>query len=132
MLAAANRALQAQHLNKMKTRNIGHELLYRMSSSTNIAGSLEKFGVGAAAGSAGVDGPDAAATAVLLAAFDATAAQLELVQKGVLGKLTKTTALELLGDRALITKLYSIDAKEAEAAPLMGAIVSRIAIKQPY
>merc|ERR1719397_604917 len=109
---AANKACLAQSRGNMKTRSINTEILFNMSSSSNITDSLKRFGV------------DDAATEVLVAGVDK---DLEEVKKTVDGEWVEMDLLPTFLDNKTLTKLHKL--KPDELCDITGSLCSRISAK---
>jgi len=118
VLVAANRAMYARSLKKMKTKHLADEILYRLSPSNNITKALQTFGADASADDA-----------VLLAVFDASPALVEGVCKALSGALVTPPSTSSLYDMGFVAKVYGLS--EPEQQDPLGPIVSRIAVKAP-
>jgi len=109
---AANKACLARQRANMKTRSINTEILFNMSSSSNITDSLKRFGV------------DDAATEVLVAGVDK---DLEEVKKTVDGEWVEMDLLPTFLDNKTLTKLHKL--KPDELCDITGSLCSRISAK---
>jgi len=109
---AANKACLAQSRGNMKTRSINTEILFNMSSSSNITDSLNKFG-----------GQDSD-TAFLVVSVDKELIDAKDVIKG---DWIDTKNLIDYVNRDLLIKLHKL--KTEELYDLTGALCSRISAK---
>ena len=109
---AANKACLSSSRGSMRTRSVNTEILFNMSSSSNITESLTKFGVG------DTD------TEILVASIDG---DMETVRGAIAGDWVDTEHLETYLDTAALTKLHKL--KTEELSDLTGALCSRISAK---
>ncbi|XP_011302524.1 EKC/KEOPS complex subunit TPRKB-like [Fopius arisanus] len=117
VVVAANKAVLRQHSGCMITRGVFTEILYAISSSTNISQSLLRFGIG--------DRDKNILVALLHEENEK--AQLE---EEILGEITgDRTLISRLGefvDVELVKKTYKIVEEELKVSSLEDSIVSRI------
>ena len=109
---AANKACLAQHRGNMKTRSINTEILFNMSSSTNISDSLNKFG-----------GQDSDTTFLVASVDNDLSAAKEVIN----GDWIETDNLENQVNIELLSKVHKL--KSEEVSDLIGSLCSRISAK---
>ncbi|XP_063980865.1 EKC/KEOPS complex subunit TPRKB-like [Diachasmimorpha longicaudata] len=117
VVVAANKAVLRMHSGSMITRGVFTEILYAISSSTNISQSLMRFGI---------DGRDRNIVVALLHGEN----EGEELENEVLGQIdgerTPIARLREFADVGLIRKTYKIDEEELKVSSLQDSIVSRI------
>ncbi|XP_064607240.1 EKC/KEOPS complex subunit TPRKB-like [Liolophura sinensis] len=118
ILVAANQAINLHVLNKMVTKSLHSEILYRLSPSKNISDSFKKFGTGE---------NDKAVCVVIV--NDKNKSTLDLILNISQGKLTDLEKLANLTDMDKVKKIYKLTDEELSQSPMLDAIVSRIASK---
>jgi len=109
---AAAKACLAKSRSLMRTRSINTEILFNLSSSTNITESLNKFGVGESD------------TEILIVGVDNS---LEDVMENVSGDWVDTEHLETYLDIPTLTKIHKL--KKEELSDLTGSLCTRISAK---
>jgi len=109
---AANKACLAKSRGNMKTRSINTEILFNMSSSSNITDSLTKFG-----------GQDSDNT-FLVASVDK---ELDEAKEYIEGKWVDIDDLLTNVDEKILTKLHKL--KPEELSDLSGSLCTRISAK---
>ena len=109
---AANKASLAKSRGCMRTRSVNTEILFNLSSSSNITESLQRFGVG---------DED---KEVLVVGVNNT---LEDVREVVTGEWVGLDRLGSFLDKNALTKLHKLKPEELE--DLTGSLCSRIAAK---
>jgi len=109
---AANIACLARSRGKMKTRSVNTEILFNMSSSSNITDSLNKFGAGDTA------------TEMLVVGVDK---DIEEAKQTIDGDWVGLDHLSKYLDNKTLTKLHKL--KPDELYDLTGSLCSRISAK---
>jgi len=109
---AANKACLANSRGSMRTRSINTEILFNMSSSTNIRDSLNQFG-----------GQDSDTT-FLVASLDK---ELDVAKEVIEGEWGDINDLSKQINEKLLTKLHKL--KSDELSDLTGSLCSRISAK---
>lgn len=109
---AANKACLAQSRGGMRTRSVNTEILFNLSSSSNITESLQRFGVG--------DGDKE----ILVVGVNNS---LEDVREVVMGDWVGMDRLGSYLDKNALTKLHKLKPEEFE--DLVGSLCCRIAAK---
>lgn len=109
---AANKACLAHSRGNMKTRSINTEILFNMSSSTNISDSLNKFG-----------GQDSDTTFLVVCVDNDLSAAKEVIN----GDWIDANNLEKQVNKELLSKVHKL--KSEELLDLTGSLCSRISAK---
>lgn len=112
---AANKAVISHHSNNMITKSLPTELLFNLSLSENITGSLEKFGYGTRHGND-----------LLLAIFNHVENQCNDIEKMVEGTLHSNFDYEP-SNLNLIKEAYDITDEQLSSSSLINLIVTKIA-----
>ena len=109
---AANKACLAKSRGSMRTRSVNTEILFNLSSSSNITESLQRFGVG-----------DQDKEVLVVGVNN----DLEDVREVVTGDWVEVDRLGSFLDKNALTKLHKLKPEEFE--DLIGSLCSRIAAK---
>eukprot|EP00741_Cyanophora_paradoxa_P025011 tig00000319_g24143.t1 len=117
VLVAANKAVAAQEVGKLTTRNVHSELVYNLGAVHSIAETLRKFGI--------TDD----CKRLVVASFDAKSDVESEVCALVEGDLVPLSLLGTDIDEAFIKKHYKVSAQELAIGTLGDAISGRISGK---
>ncbi|XVF45148.1 hypothetical protein PTKIN_Ptkin02bG0181800 [Pterospermum kingtungense] len=117
VLAAAHKTLVANSRESLTTRTLHSELVYNYSGSKHITESLKRCGI------------SDSSSYVLAARFNASADEMEAVQKLINGKEIDLEELGGRADQAQIQKHYKIPGPELGVSTLADAITCRIAAR---
>ncbi len=117
---AATRALRASRAGTLDTKSVWTDILFKLSPSSNILGSLQRFGT------------SGQLTRLFVATFDrASSARLRGLIKG---QLADATQLAQDCDRDKLLAAYKVQPAELKLpgkSPLLDAVITRIAAKEP-
>lgn len=114
---AANKAVVSRYSNNMITKSLPTELLFNLSLSENITGSLEKFGHGTRHGND-----------LLLAIFNHEEKQCTDIENVVKGTLLSNFDNDP-SNINLISEAYDITDEQLSSSSLLNLIVTKIACK---
>lgn len=117
VVVAANKAVLREREKKLITKSLFTEILYSISSSTNISLSLTKFGI---------HDNDKNILVALIHNEDDKEFLAEQILCHIKGKLTPIEQLSNFNDIVLIKKIYKINEDELKVSSLSDSIVSRI------
>lgn len=117
VVVAANKAVMREHAGELVTRSLFTEILYAISSSTNISLSLTKYGI---------HDNDKNILIALIHNKDEQELLAEKILCNIQGQLTSITKLNEFTDIKLVRKMYKIDDDELKVSSLIDSIVSRI------
>lgn len=117
VVVAANKAVLRMHSNSLITRSVFTEVLYAISSSTNISQSLIKFGID--------DRDKNILVALLHDKNDKESLEGEILGQ-IEGEKTAISRMKEFADVKLVRKTYKIDDDELKVSTIEDSIVSRI------
>lgn len=117
VVVGVNKAVLRQLNNKLITRSLFTEILYCISSSTNISQSLAKFGIN--------DNDKNIIVAIVHSKNEHDEFE-DNIRPQIDGQLTPMSQLKNYSDIELIKKTYKIDKEELKVSSLADSIVSRI------
>ncbi|RWR79228.1 EKC/KEOPS complex subunit Tprkb-like protein [Cinnamomum micranthum f. kanehirae] len=117
VLAAAHKTLLAKSRESLTTRTLHSELVYNYSGSKHITESLKRCGI------------SDDTTFVLAARFGASADEMKMVEKLIIGKEIDLEELESRANKAQIQKHYKISGLELAISSLADSITCRIAAR---
>ncbi|KAJ8647995.1 hypothetical protein MRB53_001018 [Persea americana] len=117
VLAAAHKTLLSKSRESLTTRTLHSELVYNYSGSKHITESLKRCGI------------SDNTTYVLAARFGASADEMKMVEKLIIGKEIDLEELESRANKAQIQKHYKISGLELAISSLADSITCRIATR---
>ncbi|XP_015125715.1 EKC/KEOPS complex subunit Tprkb [Diachasma alloeum] len=117
VVVAANKAVLRMNSGSMITRGVFTEILYAISSSTNISQSLMRFGI---------DDKDRNIVVAFIHGEDGREELEGEVLGQIEGERTPISRLREFADVGLVRKTYKIDEEELKVSSLEDSIVSRI------
>lgn len=122
VVVAVNKAVLREKFNCLITKSLSTEILYCISSSTNISLSLAKFGIH--------DNDKNIILAIIHDENNKNQLTKEILPQ-IDGKITSISELKKYSDVKLIRKTYKIDNNELKVSSLEDSIVSRIGADYP-
>uniref|UniRef100_A0A2P2K4B4 EKC/KEOPS complex subunit Tprkb n=1 Tax=Rhizophora mucronata TaxID=61149 RepID=A0A2P2K4B4_RHIMU len=117
VLVAAHKVLVARSRDSLTTRTLHSELVYNYSGSKHITESLKRCGI------------SDNSTYILAARFNASLAEMKIVENLIHGKEIDLEELETRANQAQIQKHYKISGPEVGMSSLADAITCRIAVR---
>eukprot|EP00240_Pyramimonas_obovata_P007390 CAMPEP_0118935438 /NCGR_PEP_ID=MMETSP1169-20130426/15644_1 /TAXON_ID=36882 /ORGANISM="Pyramimonas obovata, Strain CCMP722" /LENGTH=173 /DNA_ID=CAMNT_0006878479 /DNA_START=94 /DNA_END=615 /DNA_ORIENTATION=+ len=117
IIAAANKALFAESRGKLVTRTLYSEIIFNVSGSKHITETLKRWGI------------SESSTGLVVAKFDATPAELQIIRDSVKGSEIDNADVGQLMDLKATKKAYHIADPELQVGSLTDAILTRIAVR---
>jgi len=115
---AANKAVTAQKTNQLHTKGLHSELICNLSGSKHVAETLRRFGI------------SDASTNLLVARFDATEEDMQVLSELVHGEQIPLSELENISQKDIIKKYYKVSEQELKVGSLTDAVVARMAARE--